>query len=147
MTDTPSSSGTDQDEDVRYPKNSVVGIIDQAAAEGVADALTAAGFLDSEIEILCGQAAGEKLRANTGRGGIFDIAMRVVSALGMPDDETAVKNEYADALRDGDLVVVVMAPTDERKELAARVLREHGGRFVNFMGRSTIERMVQRGSS
>jgi hypothetical protein len=35
--------------------------------------------------------------------------------------------------------VSVLAPTEERKQLAARVLRDHGAHWVNFLGRFTIE--------
>jgi threonine dehydratase len=69
-------------------------------------------------------------------------AMRLVASIGMPDDETAVKNRYAHALADGRILVLVEASTDERKELAAKLLREHGGKFVNFLERYTIEPMV-----
>jgi hypothetical protein len=68
--------------------------------------------------------------------------MRLVASIGMPDDETAVKNRYAHALADGRILVLVEASTDERKELAAKLLREHGGKFVNFLGLYTIEPMV-----
>lgn len=127
---------------VRYPANSVIAIIDTPEAlEATHTALTHGGFLESEVAILAGEDTAQALRDNTGRRGLANIATRVVAALGMPDDETITRGEYADALAQGRFVVMVQTPTDERKELAARVLQQHGGKFVNFLSQNVIERM------
>jgi hypothetical protein len=128
---------------VRYPENNVVAVIDtpEALLELV-QSLTEGGFLKSEIQVLHGQAAAEKLQASSGRSGLADLAMRLVASIGMPNDETAMKNRYAQALAEGCILVLVESLTDERKELAARILRDHGGKFVNFLGRYTIEPMI-----
>jgi hypothetical protein len=47
----------------------------------------------------------------------------------------------ADALHAGQFVVVVLAPNEERKTLAARMIQQHGGKFINFLGEWMIERM------
>lgn len=62
----------------------------------------------------------------------------------MPDDKTMLKDRYEQALHDGRFVVLVQAQTEERKRLAARLLEKDGGHFVNFLGRFTIEALVQR---
>ncbi|HEX6535023.1 MAG TPA: hypothetical protein VF041_10515 [Gemmatimonadaceae bacterium] len=131
-----------EDEPVRYPENSVVGIIGDVNDLGSAvTALTSGGFLRSEIDVAYGRGAADKLAGSTGRTGLSGLALRLARRIGMPDDELAAKDRYTDALRDGRFVVVVLAPTEERRELAARVLREHGAEFVNFLGRFTIETM------
>jgi len=125
---------------VRYPDNSVVAIIDTVDNLSAAHAaLIEGGFLKSEIQVLCGADAAQALRDNTGRTGLSDLVMRIVTTLGMPDDETIVKGEYADALHAGQFVVVVLAPTEERKTLAARMIQQHGGKFINFLGEWMIE--------
>lgn len=130
------------DAPVRYPENSVVGIIDDVNALGAAvEAMTSGGFLRSEIDVAYGQAAADKLSGSTGRTGLSGLAMWLAKHIGMPDDETAMKDRYSEALGSGRFMVVVRAPTEERREIAARVLREHGGEFVNFLGRFTIETM------
>ncbi|HEU4630051.1 MAG TPA: hypothetical protein VFS08_09890 [Gemmatimonadaceae bacterium] len=130
------------DEPVDYPENSVVGVVDDVdQVEAAVEALTSGGFLRSEIDVLHGQAAAERLEHATGRSGLTGLAMRLVKRIGMPDDETAVKDRYATALDHGRFVVVVHAPTDERRERAELLLRDHGGHFVNFLGRFTIEPM------
>jgi hypothetical protein len=133
------------DAPAQYPEGNVVGIIDTLEQlEPAIEALLNNGFLRSEIEVVYGEAAAERLAASTGRTGLTDLAMRLVTALGMPDDETIVKTHYERALRDGHFVVLVLAPTEERKNLATRLLEGHGGHFVNFLGSSTIEKMVRR---
>ena len=128
---------------VRYPEKNVVAVIDTLEElVGLIESLTGSGFLRSEIRVLHGQAAGEKLRAHTGRSGLAGLAMQLVASIGMPNDETADKNRYAHALEEGRILVLVEAPTDARKELAAKLLREHGGKFVNFLGRYTIQPML-----
>ena len=88
--------------------------------------MTSGGFLPSEIEVIHGAGASEKLRGNTGRSGLAHLAMRFAESIGMPNDETTIKNEYADGLRNGQLLVAVLAPTEERRRLAGRILEEHG---------------------
>ncbi len=127
-------------ESVRYPTNHVIAVVDTSGQlRSVARALTEGGFLDSEIEVTCGQAAADALDASTGRTGLAHLAIRLAERLGISNDEMAVKERYEQALRDGRFVVTVVAPTDERKNRAGQILRDHGAHFVNFMGRYSME--------
>jgi hypothetical protein len=129
-----------QETEIRYPENRVVGLLETTdQLEAVVGELTAGGFLRSEIEVLHGAAAAEKLRANTGRTGLTDLAMRFAESIGIPNDETRIKNEYADGLGKGKLLVTILALTEERRGLASRALQEHGASNVRFFGRYTIE--------
>jgi len=131
-------------EPIRYPENHVVGIVDAPEQlDAVATALRGAGFRDSEIDVACGPAAADELAATTGRSGLAHVAIRIAERLGVSDDEMEVKHRYEQALRDGQLVVSVVAPTAERKTLAAQILRDNGGHFVNFLGRFTIESLLR----
>jgi hypothetical protein len=38
--------------------------------------------------------------------------------------------------------VLVLALTEERKQRAAEILRQHGGHFINFFGGLEIERLA-----
>jgi hypothetical protein len=128
--------------DVRYPTNHVlatVGTPEQLAS--IVAALTGNGFLESEVGVGCGDEAAERLREATGRRGLPGLAIRLAERLGAADDEMMVKRRYEQALRDGQYVVSVHTPTEDRKQLAARILEEHGASFVNFLGRFTIEAM------
>jgi hypothetical protein len=128
------------DKEVRYPEDRVVGLLDtMEQLESAVDALTSGGFLPSEIDVVHGAAASEKLRENTGRSGLTHLAMRFAESIGLPNDETAIKNQFADGLGKGQLLVAVLAPTEERRRVAGRILEEHGGTNVRFFGRYTIE--------
>lgn len=142
----PTSRHFDQaDEPLRYPDNTVVGVIESVKQlEDAVTALERGGFLESEIQVVHGQAAAARLSKATGRKGLTGLAMRLVASIGLPDDETAMKNHYAEALENGWFLGTVPAPTKERQQLASKQLHEHGGKFVNFLGRFTIEPMRRR---
>jgi hypothetical protein len=126
-------------EPVLYPENHVLGVLD--TPEEVSAAVTAladAGFRSSEVSVASGRAAADALHASTGRTGLANLAIRIAERIGIENDEMLVKERYERALREGEFVVAVLAPTDERKALAAEVLRGHGGHFINFLGRRTM---------
>ena len=129
---------------VRYPVNHVVGVVDAPEqVTSTVEALLGGGFLDSEVEVGCGgQAAADRLRSSTGRTGLLDAILRVTEALGVPNDEMEVKHRYEQALRDGRFLVLVLALTDDRKQRAAQIIRDHGGHFINFLGRFTREEIA-----
>jgi len=55
--------------------------------------------------------------------------------------KAGTKDAYEQALREHHYVVAVLAPTDARKELASQLLASGGGRFINFLGKFSIERI------
>lgn len=127
---------------IRYPENHVVGVVDTPdQLRSAVQALTQGGFLTSELDVTCGPGAADALQATTGRTGFAGLAIRFAERLGMENDEMETKERYEQALRDGRFVVSASAPTDERKTLAAKILQEHGGHFINFLGRYTMVRM------
>jgi hypothetical protein len=125
-----------------YPENSLLGVLD--TPEQVRCALDALSgpFLETELEVLCGEGQADRLRATTGRTGLLDKALRVVQSFGMWNDELEVKAQYEEALRDGHIVVLVEAPSDDRKQLAVEALRGCGGHFINYFGKFTRERIA-----
>jgi hypothetical protein len=128
---------------VRYPTNTVLGVIDaQEELERAVAALTGGGFLAEEIQVATGPAAADAVHASTGRGGLANLAVRIAERLGIQDDEMEFKSHYEQALRDGRFVVMVAAATEARKARATEVLREHGAHAVSFHGRFTIEGLV-----
>jgi hypothetical protein len=79
------------------------------------------------------------MRAHTGRSGFADLAMRFSEFIGVPNDEVTIKNLYADALKKGQLLITVLAPSDDRRQAAGQILTKHGARSVKFFGKYTIE--------
>lgn len=92
----------------------------------------------SEIEILHGADAAKNLQEETGRTGLAHLAMRLAEAVRIPNDESALRSHYADALADGRFLISVLAPTEERQRIAAELLRTHGGEDIHFFSRFTI---------
>jgi hypothetical protein len=130
---------TRDEQTVQYPENRMVAILDtRDRLRAAIDALANGGFLQSEIEVYHGAAAAKKLQDDTGRTGFTHLAMRLVEALRMPNDELALKNHYADALADGRFLLSVAAASEERQRIAAQLLRDHGGEDVHFYSRYTI---------
>lgn len=129
-------------EPMLYPENHVLGVVDSLEQLAAATAaLTSAGFRQSEVTVTSGQAAADALHSTSGRTGLANLAIRIAERLGIADDEMEVKQRYEQAFRDGKFVVSVLAPTDERRNLAGQILREHGSHFINFLGRRTIQFM------
>ena len=126
-------------ENIRYPTNHVVGVVTSDEVAPVVGALTDAGFATSDIVIGCGAAAADNLRASTGHTGLTNLAIRIADRLGVRDEEMSIKDQYEQELRYGHVVVSVPAADVGQKKLAADVMREHGGHFINFLGRFTIE--------
>ena len=146
---TPSSSdrpspgdAQDQAKPVQYPTNYVIGVLETAAqASCTVDALVHGGFLESEIELGRGAEAADRIGASSGRQGFQDWLIRLFDTVGLKNTEIETKDQYEQALRDGHTVVAVLAPTEERKELAAQLLRDCGAQFINFFGSLSLERM------
>ena len=128
---------------VHYPTNHVVAILDTPDQAGCArDALLGGGFLASEVDVHRGAEDADRVAAGTGRRGVQDWFIRLTGSVGLKNAETELKERYEQALRDDGSVVAVLAPTMERRELAARILQKCGSRFINYFGHLTVERMA-----
>jgi hypothetical protein len=128
--------------EVRYPTNQVIGILDSPKQTASAiDALVNGGFLESEVKLGRGSEEADRIEAGTGRRGFQDWFIRFSESFGLKNVEAEIKDRYEQALRDGATVVAVMAPTEERKDLAASILKECGGHFINFCGSLSVERI------
>jgi hypothetical protein len=129
-------------EPVPYPTNQVLGILDTADQTTCAvDALINGGYLESEVRLGRGPEMLERSEAGTGRRGVQDWFIRFFEPLGLKNAETELKEQYEQALREGRTVVAVLAPTDERKDLAVQILRGCGAHFINYYGQFNVERI------
>ena len=129
-------------EPIQYPTNHVIGVLATSEqVECALDALVGGGFLESEIELNRGSDWADRLAATTGRRGISDWFIRLFQSVGLKNAETELKEKYEQAVRDGKAVIAVLVPTEERKNLAVRLLRDCGGQFINYYGRLNVERM------
>ncbi len=143
MTQDEANHVADEGDLIHYPANHVVGVVDTAQhVSALVPDLMANGFLDSEIHVHCGTTYANELDASPGRTGLAGIAIRIAEALGIENVEMEVKSRYEQAMRDGHYVVLVAAPTEERKERASEILAQHDAHTVTFHGRFTIEDIV-----
>ncbi len=127
-------------EPVQYPANHILAVIDEREQMSAAvAALTSAGYLESEVEVETGAAKADDVAASTGRSGLADKLMRFAERIGVANEEMETKSRYEQALRENRFVIVVSTPTEERKELATKILRDHGGHGIAYFGKHTIE--------
>jgi hypothetical protein len=104
--------------------------------------LTGGGFLETEVTLTCGVEIADRIKASSGRSGLVGQVLQVVDRFGAGGEELEARHRYEEALREGKCNVLVLAPTEERKRLAAEILRKHGGKFINFFGRLSIEQLA-----
>lgn len=125
---------------VLYPTNHVLAVInDRERADAAVAALMSGGFMESEIHVGTGVAAADDVSASPGRTGVAGLLIRFAERIGIADEELETKHRYEQAMRDNRFVVSVATPTEERKDRAAQVLREHGAHTVSFFGKHAIE--------
>jgi hypothetical protein len=128
---------------VKYHENHVIGIMPTAEdAISALGTLTESGFLETEVTLTCGVEIADRIRASSGRSGLIGQVLQVVDQFGAGGEELEARHQYEEALREGKCNVLVLAPTEERKRLAAEILRKHGGKFINFFGRLSIEQLA-----
>lgn len=136
--------GQDEIEPIQYPIDHVLGILDTEDQTACAlDALVNGGYLESEVHLGRGAETLERSEAGTGRRGIQDWFIRLFDRLGLKNAEIELKERYEQALREGRTVVAVLAPTEERKDRAAKILQNCGAHFINFYGRLNVERILR----
>jgi hypothetical protein len=134
---------TNAQEPVQYPANHLLAVLDtQEQVNAAVAALTAGGFLESEIHPATGVERADALGSATGHRGFVGMVIRLAERLGVADEEMETKNRYEQVMRDNRFVVAVAAPTEERKDRAAEILREHGGHTMAFFGKHTIEYLI-----
>jgi hypothetical protein len=135
--------GGKPNERIQYPLNHVVAVLDkEEQASAVVEGLRSGGFLESEISVITGAAAAEALDDSTGRTGLTGLASRIADKIGIENIEMERKTKYENAMREGKFVVAVLAPSDERKERATHILRQHGAHTANYFRKFTIEGLI-----
>jgi hypothetical protein len=122
---------------IGYPTDSLMAVSpDAESAAAAAAALRVAGIPDRDISILRGDEGADRLDGTGAVNGVIARLRRLVSFTLM--DQLVDMAIYEQAVREGQLVVMVKA-RGQRKAAAIRVLREHGGHFMNYYGRFATE--------
>jgi hypothetical protein len=127
---------------IGYPTDSLLGVVpDAEAAARAAAALKAAGIPDRDITILRGDESASRFDPTGAIHGIVARVRRIVSFTVM--DQLPDMAWYDAAIRAGHAVVMAKVRGDDRKAEAVRILRDHGGHFVNYYGRFATEEIVR----
>jgi hypothetical protein len=127
---------------IGYPTDSLLGVLpDAEAAARAAAALKAAGVSDRDITILRGDESASRFDPTGAIHGLLARVRRIVSFTVM--DQLPDMAWYDAAIRAGHAVVMAKVRGDDRKAEAVRILRDHGGHFVNYYGRFATEEIVR----
>ena len=117
-----------------YPLHKLVAAVARTETEGVAAALTDAGFASDRIEIVTAEDV-PGLDEPIGGTGIHGFLTRFNLSLG--DDLDELEQARQELMYGHALVLVMVDGTDEQ-ERAHAVLREHGGHAMRYFGRWAI---------
>jgi hypothetical protein len=127
---------------IGYPTDSLLGVLPDAdKAAAAAAALKAAGIPDRDITVLRGDEAASRFDPTGAVHGLFSRLRRIVSFTVM--DQLPDMAWYDAAIRAGQAAVMVRVRGDDRKAEAIRILRDHGGHFINYYGRFATEEVVR----
>ena len=123
---------------IGYPAGSLLAALpDPTSAAAAARALHGAGVPDRDITILRGGEGADRLDGTGAVNGIVARLRRLVSFTLM--DQLVDLALYEQAVRDGQVVLMVRPRNEGRKAATIDVLRQHGGHFINYYGRFATE--------
>jgi hypothetical protein len=122
-----------------YPKDTMLAIADdRATAERVAQELRDAGFADSDIALLNGHEAWEKIQQKKADRNIFERIFDKIQELDAESGRNSPQ-DYLIALKDGHSNVIVRARDDESRHRAYEALKNSGAHNISYQWRAVIE--------
>ena len=125
-----------------YPTDSLLAVLPdpESAAQAAAD-LKAAGIPDRDITVLRGEEGASRFDPTGAVHGVIARLRRIVSFTVM--DQLPDMAWYDAAIRAGQTVVMARIRGAEGKADAVRILRDHGGHFINYYGRFATEEIAR----
>ncbi|MEA2548881.1 MAG: hypothetical protein QOE66_693 [Chloroflexota bacterium] len=125
---------------IGYPTNRLLAVVDDPAGAAAAlSELKANGFAERDLELLRGEEGADRMDGTGEVSGWLGRLRRAFDFTLM--DQLVDFAAYERALRDGRAVVMVHVHGDAPKEAAHRVLKRHGGHFINYYGRFATEEL------
>ena len=123
---------------IGYPTDSLMAVLpDAESAAAAARAMRAAGIADRDITILRGDEGADRLDGTGAANGVMARLRRLVSFTLM--DQLVDMAIYEQAVREGQVVLMVKPRHAASKAAAIETLRERGGHFINYYGRFATE--------
>jgi hypothetical protein len=136
------SRGRRQSRFIGYPTDSLLAVLPDAdRAASAAAAIKATGVPDRDITVLRGDEGASRFDPTGAVHGLIARLRRIVSFTVM--DQLPDMAWYDAAIRAGQAVVMVRLRGDDRKTEAVRIVREHGGHFINYYGRFATEEILR----
>jgi hypothetical protein len=127
---------------IGYPIDSLLAVVPSSEnAAAAAAELKSAGIPDRDITILRGDEGASRFDPTGAVHGLFSRLRRIVSFTVM--DQLPDMAWYDAAIRAGQAVIMVRLRGDDRKADTIRIVREHGGHFINYYGRFATEEIVR----
>ena len=121
---------------ISYPANRVVGTIaDAENARAAIEALLQAGVGREDIDILHGEGDLHRLDPSGAGHGFLAQFQRTLIRLAGPAEESAYLRHHVEDVRAGRFVIMVLAKSQDRRDVVAGILNEHGAEFMGFYGR------------
>ena len=121
---------------ISYPTNRVVGTIaDAENARAAIEALLQAGVGREDIDILHGEDDLRRLDPSGAGHGFLAQFQRTLIRLAGPAEESAYLRHHVEDVRAGRFVIMVLAKSQDRRDVVAGIRNEHGAEFMGFYGR------------
>jgi hypothetical protein len=129
--------GTVSDDFVAFPLNSLIGAFhDAKLLKGVIAELKQNGFETEDIRSFVGEEGIEQMDFDGTASGTLAELLRYFQRIG---PGRTFLDRYETFMKDGDSLLMVRAPKEQRKQLAADIMRKHSPHPVTFFGMLVIE--------
>lgn len=136
---TPKTDESQQGDFRAYPTNRMIGVLPtRAAAEAAVRDLVAGGVPAADVEVFCGEAGLREVDFKGEHHGLWARVFRAVQSIG---ELAEYKERFEQALRAGECVLAADAAELATRELAHRVLKANGARYINFFAPMAVERL------
>ena|SRR5690242_14538934 len=132
----PSDTGS-QPEFTFDPTNKVVGVVDNDGdAEATLIDFRNAGFAGDQLELLTNEEGARRVDVSSEvRVHVVDLTQRVPAFYDAP----VIVRRIEEELRAGHHLIGVLAKDADARKQARKILKSHGGHFINFYGRWAAE--------
>ena len=132
-----SERGTSSDDFIVFPFQSLVAAFEDVdSLKAVIGELKENGFALEDIRSFVGQEGIEQMDFDGSAHGSLAELLRSLQHIG---PSRTYLERYEKFMRDGDCLLMVRAPQEQRKQLAADILRKHSPHRVTYFGTLVIE--------
>ena len=122
---------------VAFPVNCLVSVFHSVdALDLVIDELTKKGFAGEDIRSFVGEEGIQELDFEGSAHGWIAELLRNLQHIG---PSRTYLDRYEKYMRDGDSILMVHAPQEEQKQIAADIMKKHSAHRVTYFGTLVIE--------